>query len=115
MIAGILIAVVIVLGMIILLVRRRMLAAERASDDASGFLDELRALRREGKMTQEEFELAKRKLTTAITRSLDRGPDKPERTRIRGGGSGGTRVDGGPEIREKAPGEAPNNPESDAR
>ncbi len=69
---GLLIAAVAVLGTVMLVVRKRMFARDHEMSGARSLLDELRAMRKSGEMSEAEFEAAKRALTTRVAGSVKR-------------------------------------------
>lgn len=75
---GLLIGLVMILGLVILAVRKRMLRDD--TDDRTGatLMDELREALREGRMTQEEFDAAKRVM---VARLRGAPPEKSGRAR----------------------------------
>jgi hypothetical protein len=74
--AGALIGCVMVLTIVVMLVRSRALAKERDSSRPAGALDELRALLKSGKISQQEFDAAKTKIAA----------------RLKGSGTSGARI-----------------------
>lgn len=64
---GVLMGVVIVASVVILAVRQRFLGPETSGVDQRGFLDELRAMRDRGELSEEEFDAARRKMVAAIS------------------------------------------------
>ncbi len=64
---GLLIAAVMILGLIVLALRKRLFREERADEAGAGLLDDLREALREGRMTQQEFDAAKRAMVARIT------------------------------------------------
>jgi hypothetical protein len=67
---GLLIVAVVALGTILLAVRRKMLAGENDLTGARSLLDELRSMRDSGEMTIEEYDAAKKALTTRVAGAL---------------------------------------------
>jgi len=66
---GALIAAVMVLGFIVLALRKRMFRDEAFDSTGVGLMDDLRVALREGRMTQAEFDAAKRAMVARITRT----------------------------------------------
>jgi len=64
---GLLIALVMTLGLVILMIRKRMLRDDSDDRSGAGLLDELREAVREGRMTQEEFDAAKRVMVAKMS------------------------------------------------
>ncbi|CAG0955012.1 hypothetical protein PHYC_00414 [Phycisphaerales bacterium] len=63
---GIFIVAVVILGVAIMMVRRRVLGSDMSRETEQGFLDELRQMRDSGKMTKEEYDLARKSLTARL-------------------------------------------------
>ena len=71
--AGILVGIVMLLSGAVMVLRRKMLSGtEEASVGRAGLLDQLRAMHEQGKLTDEEYAAAKRRLV-----GLSRGGDTP--------------------------------------
>jgi len=93
-IIGILIGAAVVLGAAIVFLRSRLLADQR-DDLGAGVMEQLRRALREGEMTQEEFDAAKRSLVARISdprQNPDNAPPDPSRTETKGpttGSAGG--------------------------
>ncbi len=75
--AGIFLAMLIVGAVLVLLMRRTLFAKENGSEAASGLMESMRKLRAEGKMTEDEYQAARRAMTTRTREQLDAQPAKP--------------------------------------
>lgn len=73
---GIFIVAVVILGVAIMLVRRRVLGNEDSRAGEQGFFDELRAMRDSGKMTEEEYDLARKSLAARLAGKGEPRPSK---------------------------------------
>lgn len=82
---GLLIVVVLALGLIILHMRRTLLKAEGGDGGSGLLLDDLRAMKRRGEISEQEFERMKQKLAAQLSAALvktDTGrSDKPSANR----------------------------------
>lgn len=67
---GAMIAAVMVLGLIVLALRKRLFRDEAEDRTGAGLMDELREALREGRMTQEEFDAARRVMVANIKRAM---------------------------------------------
>ncbi len=65
---GALIVAVLILGILILLMRKRLFV--QAGEDAGGMLDQLRALHRAGNLSTEEYDAARKALTTRVAAKM---------------------------------------------
>lgn len=65
-----LIALTLILGWAILKIRRAMLPQKHARDTGGGLMEDLRRMLREGKLTQDEFDAARRKLSESMRADL---------------------------------------------
>lgn len=77
---AVLIALTLVMGWAILKIRRAMLPSKPEGDQTGGgLMEDLRQMRREGKLTQDEFDAAKRKLSDSMRANLlsDKRPATP--------------------------------------
>lgn len=74
---AVLILCVIGLGLAILAMRRRLLSRDADSDFQSGILDSLRAMRDEGRLTQEEYDAARRRMTARFAGKAERPAPSP--------------------------------------
>lgn len=74
---GIFIIAVVILGVAIMLVRRRVLGGEDHRAGEQGFFDELREMRDSGKMTPEEYDLARKSLASRLAGREGSRPVKP--------------------------------------
>jgi hypothetical protein len=87
-----LILVVLGLGLIILFMRRRLLVKDSA-DAAAGLMDELRALRDQGRLSPEEYDAARKRMVAGLAgksaspapRSTPRPTSPPGEVRVRPG------------------------------
>lgn len=64
---GVLIVLLVVAGLIILRVRAKLLARDDASDVSKSMLGELRAMRTQGVISEEEFNSIKRRLVERVS------------------------------------------------
>ncbi len=69
---GLVIALLVVGGAAIMWMRKRMFGGESQVDAAGSLFDELRKAHREGLMTQEEYDLARKKLAARASEAMDR-------------------------------------------
>lgn len=76
--AGVLIVVAMVGGVVMMAVRRSMLSDTPGSGDG-GLLDQMRRMVSDGRMTQEEFDQARRKMAERAKASGTRPADPSER------------------------------------
>lgn len=73
LLVGSLIAICLIAGAIILLVRRKMLAPDHSAADQGSLLDQLRAMRDRGEMSQAEFDQAKAAMHAKLRASISDG------------------------------------------
>jgi len=73
-------------GMILMFLRRRMVARESALESPGSLMDQLAVLRRQGKLTETEYEAARKAASTKLAASMNA---RSERARIVAAGSGG--------------------------
>lgn len=86
---GVLIVVAIVGGAGVMVLRRRMFDPSNDAAGAGSLLEDLRRMKREGEISDAEFEQAKRALTEKIARTLDTKRAQADELRPRTGGAGG--------------------------
>lgn len=84
---GVLIVVAIVGGAVVMVLRRRMFDPSNDSSGAGSLLEDLRRMKREGEISDAEFEQAKRALTEKIARTLDAKRAHADAIRPRTGGA----------------------------
>jgi hypothetical protein len=65
---GALIVAVLLLGIVILLLRKRLFVKD--GEDATGMLDQLRAMHKRGEMSTEEYDAARKALTARVAARL---------------------------------------------
>lgn len=82
--AGILIVVVIAGGTLVMFLRRRLLGKDAGDGGGGLMLDDLRAMRKRGELSEEEFQAAKDALTARLT---GRPAPRPPAPRGRGDGA----------------------------
>ncbi len=67
---GVLVVVVLISGVVLIVIRRRLFSDHANADMHAGWiLEQLRVMRSEGKITQEEFDETRRVLIAKVTRS----------------------------------------------
>lgn len=83
LVAGALIAVVIGATIILMLVRAKVTEASRDADQTGPLMDQLRELRDQGKLTEDEYQTARDRLRHRLAISLkhDHAPAKPDSKR----------------------------------
>ena len=69
---GVLLATLVAGTVLLLWVRRRSMSSMADQDHAPGFMDSLRAMHRDGKLSDAEFAAAKAKLSGRLRASMDR-------------------------------------------
>jgi len=69
---GVLLATLVAGTVLLLWVRRRSMSSMAEQDHTPGFMDSLRAMHRDGKLSDEEFAAAKAKLSGRLRASMDR-------------------------------------------
>ncbi len=67
---GLLIVAVVGLGTVLLVIRKRMFARDNDLASARTLLDDLRAMRDSGEMTEDEYDAAKKALTSRVATSI---------------------------------------------
>jgi hypothetical protein len=77
--AGLLIVAAVGLGLAILILRRYLLAKDIGGEAHVGLMESLRAMRDEGRISPEEFDIAKRRMAA---RAAGRSPDQPAAPRV---------------------------------
>ncbi len=84
---GVLIVVAMVGGLVMVLVRRSMLGEPPDSGDA-GLMEQLRGMVERGEMTQEEYDLARRKIVERARAGMGVGAKDSKGEKDLGGGGG---------------------------
>jgi hypothetical protein len=69
---GLAIALLILAGAAIMMYRKRMFGADSAVDAAASIFDDLRRLHRDGLMSQEEYDVARKKLAARASAAMDK-------------------------------------------
>ncbi len=69
---GLAVALIVLAGAGVMMLRKRMFGPESRIDSAGSMFDELRRLHREGLMSQEEYDVARKKLATRASEAMDR-------------------------------------------
>lgn len=83
---GVMIALLVLVGAGIMMYRKRMFGAESQIDAAGSMFDELRRLHREGLMSQEEYDIARKKVATRASEAMDRRAAERKAQKKNGGG-----------------------------
>ena len=79
---GLLIGLVVLLGLAILAMRKHLLSQDASDRGHAGFMDELRRSLRDGRISQEEYDAARKAMVARLT-----GQATPEKSPQRGRGS----------------------------
>lgn len=69
---GLALALLVLAGAGVMVLRKQIFRAESEVDAAGSMFDELRRLHREGVMSQEEYDTARKKLATRASEAMDR-------------------------------------------
>jgi hypothetical protein len=83
---GALIAVCLIAGAAILIARRKLLAPDNSASDQGSLLEQLRAMRDRGEMSQAEFDQAKQSMHAKLREGMKEGMLSPKGNRNQGAG-----------------------------
>lgn len=69
---GILIVFVLAAGLVLMAMRRKLFSREDAADETAGLMDQLRAMRQRGELTEAEFNTARTAMRARMSEALDK-------------------------------------------
>lgn len=74
---GAFIVAVLVLGLVLVLVRRRMIERDQDREGAGSLMEELRKMRESGRMSEDEYNAARKSLATKVAGEIKASPATP--------------------------------------
>lgn len=102
--AGLLIIVVVALGLIVLHMRRTLFKAEAQEGGPGLLLDDLRAMKQRGEISEQEFDRMKQKLAAQLSAAMSRpDPTKPVKPTRTAPSASGLSKDGKPPVSRQRP------------
>lgn len=76
---GILVVVVVIAGIVLLVIRQRMFSDSASADmQAGGIMEQMRLLRDQGKLTDKEYQDARKSLIEKVSESKQENHDAPD-------------------------------------